>query len=58
MFTQFNADKGKVFVRKSDNKLFGTVLHLHKSDSIDNYEHRDITSEEFEIIKQKGIKWN
>lgn len=58
MFTQYKADKNWVFVRKKDNQLFGTIIHLHNTDSIENYEHREATEEEVELLKSKGITWN
>jgi ssRNA-specific RNase YbeY (16S rRNA maturation enzyme) len=58
MFTQYKANKNWVFVRKKDNQLFGTILHLHGTDSIENYEHREATEKEVELLKEKGITWN
>lgn len=58
MFTQYKAEKGNVFVRKRDNQLFGTILHLHEKDSLDNYEEREATEEEVKLLESKGITWN
>lgn len=58
MFTQYKAEKGNVFVRKEDGQLFGTILHLHHTDSIENYEHREATEKEVELLKEKGITWD
>lgn len=58
MFTQYKAEKGNVFVRKSDNQLFGTILHLHNTDSFDNYIEREATEKEIKLLESKGITWN
>lgn len=43
---QFDADEGKMIVRKSDGFIMGDGLDLGVSDSIDNYEERGFTEEE------------
>lgn len=58
MFTQYKAEKGKVYVRKEDNQLFGTILHLHHTDSFNNYIEREATEEEVKLLESKGITWN
>ena len=57
MFTQYKAEKGNVFVRKRDNQLFGTILHLHYTDTLKNYEEREATEEEVKLLENKGITW-
>lgn len=58
MFTQYKAEKGNVFVRKRDNQLFGTILHLHHTDILKNYIEREATEEEVKLLENKGITWN
>ena len=42
----YEADNGKMFVRKSDGLIMGDGIDLGISDSIDNYEEREFTEEE------------
>lgn len=42
----YEADNGKMFVRKSDGLIMGDGIDLGISDSIDNYEERVFTEEE------------
>ena len=42
----YEADDGKMFVRKSDGKVFGDRIQLGRNGSIDNYEEREFTEEE------------
>lgn len=58
MFTQYKAEKGNVFVRKRDNQLFGTIIHLHSTDSFDNYIEREATEQEVKLLESRGITWN
>lgn len=58
MFIKYIAEKGNVFVRKKDNQLFGTILHLHHTDTLRNYEEREATEEEVKLLESKGITWN
>lgn len=58
MYIKYQAEKGKVYVRKEDGQLFGTILHLHHTDTLNNYEQREATEEEVELLKSKGITWN
>ena len=58
MFVKYIAEKGNVFVRKKDNQLFGTILHLHHTDTLKNYEEREATEEEVKLLESKGIVWN
>lgn len=44
-YINYEADKGKVFIRKADNLIVGYGLGLGKHDSIDNYEEIDLPSE-------------
>lgn len=48
-----NADKGKWFVRKSDNQIIGTSLDLGTADSIENYEEKEYTPEEYKSFCEK-----
>lgn len=41
----YEADRGKVFIRKSDNRVMGYGLGLGASDSIDNYYEADCPEE-------------
>ena len=41
----YEADKGKVFIRKSDNLIMGHGLGLGKVDSINNYDEIDCPNE-------------
>jgi hypothetical protein len=38
--------------------LFGTILHLHSTDSFDNYIEREATEQEVKLLESKGITWN
>lgn len=58
MFVKYIAEKGNVFIRKKDNQLFGTILHLHHTDTLKNYEEREATEEEVKLLESKGITWN
>lgn len=58
MFIKYIAEKGNVFIRKKDNQLFGTILHLHHTDTLRNYEEREATEEEVKLLESKGITWN
>ena len=40
------ADNSKMFVRKSDGRIFGDHVQLGRNGSIDNYEEREFTEEE------------
>lgn len=42
----YEADDGKMFVRKSDGKIMGDGIDLGVADGIDNYEEREFTEEE------------
>lgn len=42
----YEADDGKMFVRKSDGSIMGDGLDLGVADTIDNYEERGFTEEE------------
>ena len=42
----YEADDGKMFVRKSDGSIMGDGIDLGISDTIENYEERDFTDEE------------
>ena len=42
----YEADDGKMFVRKSDGKIMGDGIDLGVADVIDNYEEREFTEEE------------
>ena len=42
----YTADDGKMFVRKSDGRIFGDHVQLGRNGSIDNYEEREFTEEE------------
>ena len=42
----YEADNGKMFVRKSDGLIMGDGIDLGVDDSIDNYEEREFTEEE------------
>lgn len=42
----YEADDGKMLVRKSDGKIMGDGVDLGVDDSIDNYEEREFTEEE------------
>jgi hypothetical protein len=41
----YQADKGKVFIRKADNRIVGYGLGLAKTDTIANYDEIDLPSE-------------
>ena len=41
----YEADEGKVFIRKSDGEVMGFGLGLGYKDSIDNYDEVDCPSE-------------
>ena len=42
----YTADDGKMFVRKSDGRIFGDHVQLGRNGSIANYEEREFTEEE------------
>ena len=42
----YTADEKKMFVRKSDGRIFGDALQLGQNDTIDNYEEREFSEEE------------
>ena len=42
----YEADDGKMLVRKSDGQIMGDGIDLGVDDSIDNYEEREFTEEE------------
>ena len=42
----YEADDGKMLVRKSDGSIMGDGIDLGISDTIENYEERDFTDEE------------
>lgn len=42
----YEADNGKMFVRKTDGFIMGDGIDLGISDSIDNYEEREFSEEE------------
>lgn len=42
----YEADDGKMFVRKSDGKIMGDGIDLGVADDIANYEEREFTEEE------------
>ena len=42
----YEADDGKMFVRKSDGKTMGDGVCLGDSDDISNYEEREFTEEQ------------
>ena len=42
----YTAGEGKMFVRKSDGRIFGDALQLGQNDAIDNYEEREFTEDE------------
>lgn len=44
-YINYEADKGKVFVRKADGLVMGWGLGLGSADSIDNYEETDCPDE-------------
>ena len=44
-YINYEADKGKVFVRKADGMVMGWGLGLGSADSIDNYEEADCPEE-------------
>ena len=43
----WNAEDGKFIIRKSDNKIMGKSIYLGEEDSIDNYEEREYTEDEY-----------
>lgn len=42
----YTADDGKMFIRKSDGKIFGDHVQLGQRSSIANYEEREFTEED------------
>ena len=42
----YTADDGKMFIRKSDGKIFGDHVQIGPHGSIANYEEREFTEEE------------
>jgi hypothetical protein len=55
----YTADEGNFIVRKSDGKIMGENIDLGSADSIDNYEERPYTQEEYDdFCKTYGIKTN
>lgn len=42
----YEADDGKMIVRKSDDAIMGDGIDLGVADTIDNYEEREFTGEE------------
>lgn len=58
MYIKYQAEKGNVYIRKKDGQLFGTILHLHHTDTLNNYEQREATEEEVKLLESKGITWN
>lgn len=42
----YTADEGKMFVRKSDGRIFGDAIQLGEVDAINNYEEREFSEEE------------
>ena len=42
----YTADDGKMFIRKSDGKIFGDHVQIGLRGSIANYEEREFTEEE------------
>ena len=44
-YINYEADKGKVFVRKADGEVMGHGLGLGSADSIDNYRAADCPEE-------------
>ncbi len=44
-YINYEADKGKVFVRKADGLVMGWGLGLGSADSIENYEEADCPEE-------------
>ena len=44
-YINYEADKGKVFVRKADGLVMGWGLGLGSADSIDNYDEADCPEE-------------
>ena len=46
----YTADDGKMFVRKSDGRIFGDHVQIGRNGSIDNYEEREFTPEEIEAF--------
>ena len=52
----YKADKGCFIVRKADGFIMGEDIDLGSSDSIDNYEDKEYTDEEYnEFYESLGI---
>lgn len=52
----YTADKGCFIIRKADGFIMGEDIDLGSSDSIDNYEDRKYTEEEYEqFYKELGV---
>lgn len=53
----YTAKKGSFIVRKADGFVMGTDIDLGSADSIENYEEREYTQEEYDAYcKKVGIK--
>jgi hypothetical protein len=53
----YEADDGKMIVRKSDSFVMGDMIDLGVDDDIGNYEEREFTDEErMEFFKDAGIE--
>ena len=54
----YKADEGCFIVRKKDNFIMGEDIDLGSADSIDNYEDKKYTEEEYkEFYKSIGMKY-
>jgi hypothetical protein len=49
------ADEGKLFVRKTDSKIFGRKLILGKDSTVDMFEERAFTAEEIAELDRKHL---
>ena len=53
----YEADASCFIVRKSDGFVMGESIDLGSADSIDNYEDREYTQEEYDAFNEKyGIR--
>lgn len=50
----YTADEGRLFVRKSDGRIFGAHVQLGRNGSIDDYEERTFTEKEIAALKPVG----
>ena len=55
VFTMHIADDGKLFVRKTDGRIFGRRLVLGKDSTIDMFEEREFTAEEIAELDHKYL---